>query len=146
MSAMMRSLDLAVGADVAEEVEVGVEQVAATRVELLDVAVRQGDLDALRGAPRSRVPAERIDHGGGVPVDVGQRQLPGRDVVHVVLERLVVEHQDLLDLDAQQVGVRRVDGDTAGRGYPAGYSWELRLLWVMPPGRSSGRGGPEFNW
>ena len=44
---MMTSWASAVGADVVEQVEVGVQQVAAALVQLLDVAGGQRDLDAV---------------------------------------------------------------------------------------------------
>jgi hypothetical protein len=87
------------------------------------------------------VPAERVDDRCRVAEDVGQRELLGGPVVEEVLEILVVEHQDLLGLDTQHVSGRRVDGDTAGRATLVGTHGSVFLLWVMPPGRSSGRGG-----
>jgi hypothetical protein len=69
-----------VSADVAEEVEVGVEQVAAALVQLLDVAGGDRDLDALGLRCCVGVPADGVDDGGGVAVDVGERQLPAWQV------------------------------------------------------------------
>ena len=126
---------MVVGADVGQEVEVGVEEVAAAAVELLDVVGGERDLDAFALWFVVGVPAEGVDDGGGVAVDVGQRELLGGDVVEVVLEGLVVEHQDLLGLDAQHVGGRGVDGDVAGGATLVGTHGRLVLLWVMPPGR-----------
>ena len=78
------------------------------------------------------VPAERVDDGRGVAVDVGERELLGRDVVEEVLEGLVVEHQDLLGLDAQHVGGRRVDGDRAGGATLVGTHGRCYLLGSCP--------------
>ena len=114
MSADDEGVDVVVGADVGQEVEVGVEEVCAALVELLDVAGGEGDLDAVARHADVGIPPQRVDDGGRIAIDVGELELLDGDVVEEVLERLVVEHEDLLGLDAEDVGVRGLDGDTAG--------------------------------
>ena len=74
-------------------------------VELLDVGVGEWDLEAGAWWVDVWVPAECVDDGGCVAVDVGELELFDGDVVEEVFEGLVVEHQDLLGLDAEHVGV-----------------------------------------
>jgi hypothetical protein len=71
------------------------------------MAAGQGDLEVVGVWGHLWIPAERVEHGSGVAVDVGERQLLGGHVVQEVFEGVVVEHQDLLGLDTQHVGGRR---------------------------------------
>ena len=88
-----------------EEVEVGVEEVGAAFVELFDVGVGEWDVEGGAWWVEGRVPAEGVDDGGGVAEDVGELELSDGGVVEEVLEGLVVEHEDLLGLGAEDVGV-----------------------------------------
>jgi hypothetical protein len=97
-----------VGVAGGETVDVGVAEVVAATKELLGEARRDRDVD--RGGRLIRAaPADRVEHGEGVAVALGQRELrlgaEGQDL----LEEVVVGFEGDQRLLAQDVGV---DGST----------------------------------
>ena len=87
------------------------------------------------------VPAEGVDDGRRVAVDVGERELPSRDI-----ESMKSSNGSWLNIKtflASRRSTSASDGSTVIRQaeLPCGVLMGVTAPWVMPPGRVSGRGG-----